>query len=378
MPRLSKFSRRCDMTDQEAWLTLNALPGLGGTRLEEVLKFFDGNPQKVLNASYGDLAQTGVLGQAVIENIIHFSKDNFLEREYNLIRQKNIHVISRADIDYPSALNDIADAPLVLYVMGDAKGLTQVSLGMVGSRVATYYGQKVAGDFAHRFAQASVAVVSGLARGVDTAAHRGCLRAQGITIGVVGCGLTHIYPKENAGLYKNIVEQGGAVVSELPMEVPPLAMNFPRRNRLIAGLSQATVVVEAAAKSGALITVDYALAQGKDVFAVPGPIDSLASAGSNQLIKDGAKVATSPDDVLEALGLEIAEQIKLFGKSGEVKVSLTPDENRAFRLLSSRPVHIDQLIHKLVLSPAQMAGIMFDLELKQVIRQLPGQYYVKV
>ena len=274
-------------------------------------------------------------------------------------------------------MRDIPDAPVVLYIQGNVDLLHSACIGMVGSRIASHYGLSTAERFAGAFAQAGLTVVSGLARGIDTASHRGCLNANGKTIAVIGCGLNHIYPKENWKLLQAIAAQG-AVVSELPMNALPLAMHFPRRNRIISGLSLGVLVVEAAAESGALITVDYALEQGKVVFAVPANIDYTTAEGSNKILKDGAKMALSPADVLE----EIKGQVELVfptARAPEIPpVSLSEAEMAIYRCLGSEPVHVDQLLKKTRETMSDAFAIMLNLELKGIVRQLPGRYYVKI
>ncbi len=364
------------MTQQEAWVALNGVSGLGTVRINALLGYF-GEAEAVFKASRDELLGLGFLPSAVAANIADFSKDKFLEREYNLMRQKGISIVTRVDEAYPVLLRDIPGAPLVLYVLGDVGALSKVGLALVGSRIASFYGQRVAADFAYAFGSAGINVVSGLARGIDTAAHQGCLKAKHPTVAVIGCGLNFIYPKENASLYKEIVANKGAIVSELPMDISPAPRNFPPRNRIISGLSSAVVIVEAAEKSGALITVDYALEQGKDVFAVPGPVDHLSSMGSNRLIKDGAKVALTPHDVLELLGVELRSEQQGISANA-VTVNLSSEEFIGFKLMSLQPLHIEQLMAQLGWGLPKAREILLNLELKQMIRQLPGQYYVKV
>ena len=285
------------MKEQDALLVLNAVPGLGAVKAKLLSELF-GSAAAVLDQNYAGILSSGIVAPGVAENIIHFSKDKFLSDEYNLGQQKGVRVMTVADDDFPQSLRDVPGGPIVLYIQGDPQVLHAASIAMVGSRACSHYGLSMAGRFAASFAQAGVVVVSGLARGIDTAAHQGCLKAGGKTIAVLGCGLEHVYPKENRVLMEAISRQG-AVVSELPMTTSPIPANFPRRNRIISGLSLTTLVVEAAAQSGALITADYALEQGRDVFVIPANVDYISAQGSNRLIKDGAKVALTPGDVLD-------------------------------------------------------------------------------
>jgi DNA processing protein len=227
--------------------------------------------------------------------------------------------------------------------------------------------------FAQAFVRAGLGVVSGLARGIDTAAHQGSLDAEGKTIAVIGCGFNHMYPKENYPLMETISRRG-AVVSEFPCNMPPLKQNFPWRNRIISALSLATVVIEAGSKSGALITADYALAQNKDVFVVPSNIDSETALGSNQLIQDGAKVALNPDDVLSQIK---EEHISSFVHDPKPMLLLSDEQSRVFPHITCQPVHLDDLVRISGMNISSLMNITLSLELKHVIRQLPGQYYVR-
>jgi DNA processing protein len=247
----------------------------------------------------------------------------------------------------------------------------------VGSRKASSYGLRIAEEFGFSFSQRGISVVSGGASGVDTASHKGALKAQGQTIAVLGCGLNHVYPRENARLFEEIAQKG-LMVSEFPMNTSPLSYNFPRRNRIISGLSLATVVIEAGERSGALITVDNALEQNREVFVVPGNIDSIYSQGTNRLIKEGSKVALSPDDVLQELGFELKIQLAQENKGKEAQINLSEDEYKIYELIDHKPEHIDIISLRCGQGIGALMGQMLNLELKGAIKQLPGQYYVRV
>ena len=310
-------------------------------------------------------------------NIVHFPKDKFLEGEYNLLRQKDIEVITIADEDYPYSLKQIDCAPIVLYIKGNRGILKSAGVALVGSRKASFYGLKIAEEFARTFAQAGITVVSGLAYGIDTASHQGCLKAKGNTVAVLGCGLNHVYPKENVQLFQDIADKG-LLISEFPMDTAPLTYNFPRRNRIISGLSLATVIVEAAPKSGALITADYALQQHKEVFVVPGNIDSIYSQGANRLIKDGALMALSAQEVLEELGLEIKKQLEQERVQDKGHIDLPLDEYKIYEFIEHQPSHIDVIAARSKEDVGALMAKIVYLELKGIIKQLPGQYYVRV
>ncbi len=360
------------MTEQEALLVLNAVPELGATRIRKLMAFF-GSALGVLHASVDELLMSGLTLSTTAENIFYFYKDKFLQDEYNLMQHKGVTVLTVADENFPCSLKNFEDSPVVLYIKGEIDCLNQMSVALVGSRAASFYGCNSATIFARAFVGAGMTVVSGLARGIDTAAHQGSLEAGGKTIAVIGCGFNYMYPKENHSLME-MISRNGAVVSEFACAMPPLRQNFPWRNRIISALSLATVVIEAGRKSGALITADYALAQNKDVFVLPSNIDNETALGSNQLIQEGACVALNPDDVLSQI------------KEGYVppdfndrrpELLLSDEQWKVYPYITFQPVHLDELVKQSGLGISSLMNITLSLELKRVIRQLPGQYYVR-
>jgi len=360
------------MTEQEALLVLNAVPDVGAIRIRKLVAFF-GSALEVLQASFDELCQCGILFPETAGNILHFSKDKFLQGEYNFMQRRGIAALTSADDNYPCSLKNFEDAPVVLYVKGEIDALHARSVALVGSRAASFYGCQSAKSFAQAFVQAGMTVVSGLARGIDTAAHLGALEAGGKTIAVIGCGFNHMYPKENYSLMEKI-SCNGAVVSEFACAMPPLKHNFPWRNRIISALSLATVVIEAGRKSGALITTDYALSQNKDVFVLPSNIDNETALGSNLLIQDGAKVALNPDDVLSQIKENHVPS--LFNDSRPVLL-LSDEQSKVYPHITYQPVHLDELARQSGLNISSLMNITLSLELKRAIRQLPGQYYVR-
>lgn len=365
------------MTDLEAYLILNAISGIGPKRAVRLIEHC-GSPQAVLKASYEQFNGIEDVPDHAILNLINFPKDKFLYNEFELIQSKQVVVICKNDKAYPELLKEISDAPLVLYVQGNPQILNEPSIAIVGSRRASLYGLGIAQSFATQMAQSGLCIVSGMARGIDTAAHQGALRARGITAAVLGCGLNHIYPPENAQLAQAI-KQSGAVVSEFPMETPPASFNFPRRNRIISGLSQGVLVVEAALKSGALITSDFAIEQGRDVFAVPGKVGESAAQGTNHLIQQGAKLVTSTNDILQDLSVGLSRFCRSSQEVSEdvVDPSLSEDEKNVCTTLKNEVMHIDELADKSGISVVEAALVLFKLQLKKIVRQLPGQKYQK-
>jgi len=270
------------MNNTDALLVLNAVKGLGNAGIRKLIEIY-GSAVKVLTLKKSELSAHAILPIKILRNIAQFPRDDFLRKEFEQIAKKRIKVLTFLDKDYPRLLKEIPGAPSVLYVKGNLPADNSLPIAMVGSRRASYYGVSNAHRFARRLAELGFTVISGMARGIDSEAHKGALKAGGITMAVLGCGLSHVYPLENRGLMEEITETG-TVISEFPMGMPPLAANFPRRNRIISGLSLGVIVVEAAQRSGALITADFALEQGREVFAVPGKIDSTMTQGVHNLI----------------------------------------------------------------------------------------------
>lgn len=366
------------MNNLDALLILNAIPGLGPKRIRALIEHF-GSAEKVLSVSQEDLLNTGDLPEHAVLNLVHFSRDQFLGHEYDLLKSRGISVVTMDDQRYPQHLREISTGPVLLYVKGKSEVLKEPAIAIVGSRRASLYGLGVARRFAVELCEAGLSVISGLARGIDTAAHQGALQAQGVTIAVLGCGLDHMYPAENEDLAERIA-QDGAIISEFPMETLPVSFNFPRRNRIISGLSHGVVVVEAALKSGALITSDFALEQGREVYAVPGQLGEPASQGANRLIQQGAKLVLSSDDILEDLAPVLKEfRPKKQEPDQDVRTdnTLSVEEQNMCQSFNDEPVHIDELADKAGLSVSQAALTLFKLELKRLVRQLPGQKFEK-
>lgn len=371
------------MTNQEAIIILNGIKGIGNAFIRRLVDYF-GSPVKALKASGAELASAQIIPANAVQNIIQFSQDTFLLNEYNCARQKQVQIITYLEEAYPALLREIPDSPAVLYVKGDLKVLENPCVGLVGSREASIYGLTTAAQLSRELAEKGFTIVSGLARGIDTASHKGALQAKGKTVAVVGCGLNHVYPAQNKNLFEEIA-QSGAVVSEFPFDCAPLAHNFPRRNRIISGLSLGIVVVEASEKSGALITADFALEQGREVFAVPGPIGCFSSTGVNNLIKQGAKLITSVDDVIE----DLAEPfIKNLQEPSVISSQLSENENiqneilneeeyKVFEFLTSRAQHIDEISILSGMNQFKLSAVLLQLEMRGYIKQLPGKHYVK-
>ncbi|MFA5351506.1 MAG: DNA-processing protein DprA [Candidatus Omnitrophota bacterium] len=360
------------MNSLESLVSLNLIPQIGSVCLGRLLKYFD-KPQEIFKASRQSLES--VVGCRISENIVSFDTRN-LDNDLAQAKKAGLEIITLFDQGYPQNLKPIPGAPIVLYVSGGITEVDSLSLGIVGSRRASLYGLSSAEKFAAELALNNLTIVSGMARGVDTYAHRGALKAAGRTIAVMGSGFNHIYPPENRGLAEQI-SKNGAVVSEFSMDTKPLAHNFPRRNRLISGLSLGVLVTEAARNSGALITVDFALEQGRDVFALPGRIDTCVSMGTNELLKQGAKLVTCSEDILEELNFGIFKENNQVGPELEEDISCAKEENVLYNCISHKAVAIDDLMEKTSLTSSQISGLILKLQFKKLIKELPGKHFIR-
>jgi len=298
------------------------------------------------------------------------------EQEYEKLQKANCSFITPKDEDYPELLLETYAHPYVLFYKGQRPKKVEPLqrkrsvIAVVGTRRINHYGQKLTEEFVTHLVGAGFTIVSGLARGVDTVAHDTTLKEGGITWAVLGCGLDTIYPPENRSLYKKICETG-TIFSEFPLGTPPLPEHFPRRNRIITGLSQGVLVVQCAKRSGALISAKYAVEQNREVFAVPGNIDNPLSEGPNSLIKQGAKLVESVDDILEEFKLSYPQQTSFF------EISLTIEEKQVYEKLSAEPMQFDLLSNQLKLPMPKLAELLMALEFKDAVKQLPGKYYVR-
>jgi DNA processing protein len=360
------------MEDKLDLIALCAVPDLGPVTIRKLISAF-GSPSEVFRASYRELRSVENIGEERAKNIKEFKGRDELARAVEKLVDEGVKVVAEGSAEYPEALKGIsADAPLVLFVKGDIIKEDMYAVAIVGSRKLSPYGASVTEKISAELAGMGFTVVSGLARGIDTAAHRGSLAAGGRTIGVMGSGIDVPYPPENKGLMERLAGSG-CVISEFPPGMPPNRENFPRRNRLISGLSMGVLVVEADIKSGALITARYALDQGKEVFAVPGNINSPTSRGPNELIKRGARPVTSAEDIVEELAPVLKGFIKKGKKRERVEVS---DEERALcDVMSGEPMHIDAITGKSGLSASKALHVLLALELKGVVKQVEGKKF---
>jgi DNA processing protein len=365
------------MQELRYWVWLSSLTRIVPSRKKMLLEHFK-DPYKMWEALKEELKGLSFMTEVILNQLT----DNELKRKVDSyvedIYRKGIDVITILDEKYPVSLKNIYDPPIVLYIKGSLENCKNC-IAVVGSRHASSYGLKAAENISYELSQCGMTIVSGLARGIDAAAHAGALKNDGKTIAVMGCGPDIVYPRENRGIYENI-SQTGAVISEYLPGTQPLQYNFPARNRIISGLSYGTVVVEAGEKSGSLITADFALNQGREVFAVPGNISSRNSAGANRLIREGAKIVTGVYDILEELRLYIElEDKKLLrlerNKFNPALAGLSMDEKIILECLIKEPMHVDTLAAKTGFNIKDINSMLVIMELRGIIESLPGRIY---
>jgi len=357
------------------WLALSLIPGIGSVLIQRLLDRFK-TPEAVFLAPMKELVKIEGLGKKLVGEIQKGPLEKMVERELSLLKEVGGKIVTIKDDDYPNRLKDIYDPPALLYVRGELRREDELAVAIVGSRKTSPYGRWITEKIGQDLARHGVTVVSGMARGIDSVAHKGALQGGGRTIAVLGCGVDVIYPSENRNLFHEIIEHG-AILSEFPMGSPPEGGHFPRRNRIISGLSIGAVIVQASAVSGSLITARYALEQGRDVFAVPGNVGAEGSRGTNQLIKQGAKLVESSEDILEEILPQYSRERET-PLRGETPVpNLTEEEGVLYRLLGETPLHIDAIIRESKWDPGKVSSLLLNLELKGLISQWPGKCFSK-
>ena len=358
------------MNDQRKyWVGFNLVKGIGSVRMQALLNHF-GDLSIAWQAPLDALMEAG-LSQKVAENVLKVRKTIDLDQWMDQIHRKGIQVILREEAGYPPRLREIDQPPPVLYVRGTLEVEDAWTVAIVGTRRVTVYGRQIAEEISTYLASNGVTVVSGLARGVDAIAHSGALKAGGRTLAVLGSGVDRIYPPEHTSLAEKIIQQG-ALISDYAPGTPPDGVNFPPRNRIISGLSQAVVVVEAGETSGALITAKFAADQGREVFAVPGTILAPQSKGTNRLIQDGAHPLLKPEDLLELLQIDHVQQMSATRKM------IPADETEAtlLGLLTSEPIHVDEIRARAGLPIEKVSATLTLMELKGLVRQVGHMNYV--
>jgi DNA processing protein len=360
------------INERSYWIAFNRVPGIGPANFRLLLSYFQNSLAAAWRADSQELARAGMHQKTIDKFLLHRARIE-PERELDLLAQEQLSLLTWYDATYPALLREIDASPPVLYIRGTLQEADQFSLAVVGTRTVSSYGQQVTERLSAELARGQVTVVSGLALGVDTLAHTAALDAGGRTLAVLACGLDTIYPARNCALARRIVDSGqGALISEHPPGVRPDSGNFPARNRIISGISQGVLIVEAGEKSGALITAERALQQGREVFAVPGSIFSSRSIGTNKLIKDGAHLVVEVNDILAALNLFMLPQ--------QIEVQMDLPENTEERtllgLLSHEPMHINALIISSNLPTPTVTAALTMLELKGLIRTIGSAQFV--
>ena len=357
------------MSDLKYFIGFNLIPGIGRAKIIKLERYF-GTLENAWHASQKELLAAGI-DQRSVQSVIAQRSKISLDDELAKLAKYNVRAITWNEPEYPKQLKEIYDAPPVLYIKGELTPDDYWSVAVVGSRRATVYGREVTERISQDLARSNVTVISGLARGIDTIAHKAALDAGGRTIAVMGCGLDMVYPGENLKLAQAIIKSG-ALISDYPIGTKPAAHNFPRRNRIMSGLSLGVLVVEAAASSGALITADLALEHNKEVFAVPGNILSPLSRGTNRLIQDGAKLVANTADILEELNLNIVPD----QAEPRQSIAITELESTLIKELSYEPTHIDDICRSSGLSIPVVSSNLAMMEIKGLVKQVTGMNYV--
>jgi DNA processing protein len=365
------------MNATEACIALNMLPTVGPVRLRRLLEVFK-EPQQILSAKRADLRKVQGIGNEVADQISNWESTVDLQTELKRVRDFGATVITQESPSYPQSLREIHAPPIVLYIWGELLDRDHHAIGVIGARRATHYGTESAKKLAYQLAYAGLTVISGLARGIDTAAHQGALAAKGRTIAVIGSGLAKLYPPENAALAEKIRNGSGAIISEFSMDIEPDRQTFPMRNRIISGWSHGILVVEAGLNSGALITAAQALEQGRAVYAVPGHINAPSAMGSNRLIQQGAKLVMDASDVLDDLEILLPEAKPSPQTTTRPLPPLSNEERRVFSAIDAAETPIDAIAARAELPSAIVSSTLLQLELKRLVKQLPGKYFVKL
>lgn len=356
------------------WFVLKSVSGIGDLLFKRLIDRFN-SPELVFEATRENLVEVKGITPRLADAIKQRKIGDSVKKDLDLVMQKRYKIVTMTDIEYPPLLLQIPDPPPFLYVLGRLNGSIR-NIAVVGSRNATRYGISTTRRLCHDLVKLKMTIASGMAVGIDSAAHEGALMGKGSTIAVLGSGLERVYPEQNRKLFHQIAENG-AVISEFPLKTEPDAHNFPRRNRIISGMSLGTVVVEATKRSGSLITARLAAEQNREVFAVPGSIQSFKSTGTHTLIKQGAKLVEHAQDIME----EFSHMITPVGKDKPAdnkikKISrLSPDERLVFESLEPYPVHIDDIDRKLSIEAGRLSSILLQLELKGIAQQSPGKLF---
>lgn len=342
-------------------------------RKKYLLRAYMGTAETIFYIEETKLKKIEFLNEKEVNTIIQAKKAVDLDALSGNLKKKSVRFIPWFSEEFPKKLHEIPDPPYALYVKGNLPEETNRAAAIVGARQCTAYGEKYALEYGEKLAQCGISIISGLARGIDGLGHRGALLGNGDTYAVLGCGVDICYPREHIGLYSDILERGGGIISEFSPGTPPVSHNFPRRNRIISGLSDMVLIMEAREKSGSLITADMALEQGRDVYALPGPVDSVLSRGCNRLIRQGAGILLTPEILLEELGFS---SLIAGAKIDKNKKVLESKENMVYSRLCPYPKNLGQLAGETSLSAGELLEQLVSLELKGYIKEISKNYYV--
>ena len=358
------------------WFQLKSTPGVGNLIFKRLIDAF-GSAESIMSAPQPALAQVEGVSERLATTIKRTKLPDSVKPELNRVFQKGFHIVTLVHADYPALLLEIPDPPPFLYVYGRLPTHFN-NIAIVGSRHATQYGLSTTKQLSRDLVKHGLTITSGMARGIDTAAHEGALAAGGETVAVLGSGLAHIYPRENEKLFHRIAENG-AVISEFPLDAEPEGHHFPRRNRIISGLTLGTVIVEATLRSGSLITARLAAEQNREVFAVPGSIKSFKSTGTHTLIKQGARLVEQSQDILDEISHLIQHPDSASGPDDKLDPganrSISAIETSVLQVMEPYPIHVDELGRKLDMAPSELAAILLRLELKNKVQQDPGKFF---
>lgn len=360
------------MTKKEYWFWLCNIPGMTRKKIKRLLNNYE-KSENVFCLSTDNLLLNTQLTDEDKNNIIKSRSISKIQENYGIIQNRGIKFISLDEDEYPRRLKNIEDKPYGLYIKGVLPKEEIPSVAIIGARNCSNYGKKIAEEYAKTFAKYGVQVISGLARGIDSAGHRGALTGMGSTYAVLGCGVDVCYPRENLDLYTEIIKKGG-IISEYPLHQHPLPRFFPERNRLISGLSDLILVMEAREKSGSFITVDFALEQGKDIYALPGRVSDSLSVGCNRLIKQSAGIADSPESILMELGITTSKNKKINKNYNNLLESIP---NMVYSCLDLQPKSLDEIIHNVQLTISEVLSAIVELELQGFIEETSKNHYAK-
>src|SRR5437764_5374957 len=364
------------MNSTEACIALNMLPTMGPVRLRKLREVFE-QPERILSAKRDQLRKVEGVCKDVVDQISNWESIVDLPAELKRIKDFGATVMTQVSPEYPKPLREIHAPPIVLYVWGALQERDHHAIGIIGSRRTTHYGSEAAKKLAYQLAYAGLTVISGLARGIDTAAHQGAIAAKGRTIAVIGSGFAKLYPPENGPLAGKIRSGNGAIVSEFSMDIEPDRQTFPMRNRIISGWSQGILIVEAGLNSGALITASQAIEQGRSVYAVPGHINAPSAMGSNRLIQQGAKLVMDASDILDDLQILLPES-KPIAFATRPLPELSESERSVYDAIEASETAIDAIAARCNLPSPTVSSVLLRLELKRLVKQLPGKYFVKL